>query len=80
MRLPVEVLQAHLGQMLEGLLLWSEDSKNKFRLKVRPVAPPVRRARSRHSSAAPAAKWRVLQHACCSRVCLLGPVYFCLVD
>ena len=35
MRLPVEVLQAHLGAMLEGLLLWSEDSKNKFRLKVR---------------------------------------------
>ena len=35
MRLPVEVLQAHLGAMLQGLLLWSEDTKNKFRLKVR---------------------------------------------
>lgn len=38
MRLPVEVLQAHMAAMLEGLLLWSEDSKNKFRLKVRVLA------------------------------------------
>lgn len=38
MRLPVEVLQGHLAAMLEGLLLWSEDSKNKFRLKVRAPA------------------------------------------
>lgn len=34
MRLPVEVLEKHMPQILEGLLLWSEDSKNKFRLKV----------------------------------------------
>jgi len=34
-RLPADVLQAHLAAMLVGLLLWSEDSKNKFRLKAR---------------------------------------------
>ncbi len=34
MRLPVDVLEQHMSQILEGLLLWSEDSKNKFRLKV----------------------------------------------
>jgi ribosomal RNA-processing protein 12 len=36
-RLPVDVLQPWLPQMLEGLLLWCEDSKNKFKLKVRAV-------------------------------------------
>jgi hypothetical protein len=36
MRLPVNELEQNMRQMLEGLLLWSEDSKNKFRLKVRP--------------------------------------------
>ena len=35
MRLPTEVLEEHLRPILEGLLLWSEDSKNKFKLKVR---------------------------------------------
>lgn len=35
MRLPVEVLQQHLGRMLEGVLVWANDSKNKFKLKVR---------------------------------------------
>ena len=34
MRLPAEMLQEHLAAILEGILLWSEDSKNKFRLKV----------------------------------------------
>ena len=34
MRLPTEVLEQHLRPTLEGLLLWSEDSKNKFKLKV----------------------------------------------
>lgn len=38
MRMPAEQLQAHLGPMLEGLLIWAEDSKNKFRLKVRALA------------------------------------------
>ena len=34
MRLPADVLEQHLQLILEGLLLWSEDSKNKFKLKV----------------------------------------------
>lgn len=37
MRLPPEQLQAQLPAMLQGLLLWAEDSKNKFRLKVRGI-------------------------------------------
>ena len=41
MRLPVEVLQGHLADMLAGLLLWSEDSKNKFRLKVKRLLTAV---------------------------------------
>ena len=36
-KLPAEVLQDHLESILEGILLWSQDSKNKFRLKVQPV-------------------------------------------
>ena len=39
MKLPPEMLQQHLKDMLEGLLLWGDDPKNKFRLKVRP--PPI---------------------------------------
>jgi hypothetical protein len=34
MRLPVEALQPQLGPILEGVLLWAADSKNKFKLKV----------------------------------------------
>ncbi|KAK9815144.1 hypothetical protein WJX73_008694 [Symbiochloris irregularis] len=37
MRLPVDQLEPQLKPMLEGLLIWAEDSKNKFRLKVRGV-------------------------------------------
>jgi ribosomal RNA-processing protein 12 len=37
MRMPVEVLLPWLGPMQEGMLLWAEDSKNKFKLKVRTV-------------------------------------------
>lgn len=37
MRMPVAALTPQLGQILEGLLLWAEDSKNKFKLKVRVV-------------------------------------------
>ena len=33
-KLPVEIVQDQLGEILEGILLWSQDSKNKFRLKV----------------------------------------------
>jgi ribosomal RNA-processing protein 12 len=35
--LPLEQLQPFLPQILEGLLLWCEDSKNKFKLKVRSI-------------------------------------------
>lgn len=35
MRLPAEALQPQLGPILEGVLLWAADSKNKFKLKVR---------------------------------------------
>lgn len=35
MRLPADVLLPWLGPMQEGMLLWAEDSKNKFKLKVR---------------------------------------------
>ena len=44
MRLPVEMLEQHLGAILEGILLWSEDSKNKFRLKVHSLSVPLARA------------------------------------
>ena len=37
MRLPVEALQPQLGPILEGVLLWAADSKNKFKLKVHGV-------------------------------------------
>ena len=41
MRLPLEALSPHLPAILEGVLLWAADSKNKFKLKVRchAVAP-----------------------------------------
>lgn len=35
MRMPVELLLPQLKAILEGLLIWAEDSKNKFKLKVR---------------------------------------------
>ena len=34
MQLPTEELRRFLPAILEGVLLWAEDSKNKFRLKV----------------------------------------------
>ena len=34
MRMPVDMLLVWLPQMLEGTLIWADDSKNKFRLKV----------------------------------------------
>jgi ribosomal RNA-processing protein 12 len=37
MRLPAADLTAFVPAILEGILLWAEDSKNKFRLKVRVV-------------------------------------------
>ena len=35
MRLPLEALLPHLPAILEGVLLWAADSKNKFKLKAR---------------------------------------------
>lgn len=37
MRLPVEALLPQLRPILEGVLLWASDSKNKFKLKVTPL-------------------------------------------
>jgi ribosomal RNA-processing protein 12 len=34
-RLPADVLQQHLPTIIEGLLIWAQDSKNKFKMKVR---------------------------------------------
>lgn len=34
MRMPGHLLEQQLGPILEGILLWAEDSKNKFKLKV----------------------------------------------
>jgi hypothetical protein len=34
MRMPADLLMVWLPQLLEGMLLWADDSKNKFRLKV----------------------------------------------
>lgn len=38
-KLPVETLLENLEAILQGLLIWSQDSKNKFRLKVVPSEP-----------------------------------------
>ena len=35
LRLPADDVERFLPQILEGCLLWAEDSKNKFRAKVR---------------------------------------------
>ncbi|WIA12282.1 hypothetical protein OEZ85_012341 [Tetradesmus obliquus] len=37
MRMPVDLLMIWLPQILEGMLLWADDSKNKFRLKIRVI-------------------------------------------
>lgn len=33
-RLPAEELEQHLRSLVEGLMLWSDDSKNHFKAKV----------------------------------------------
>ncbi|GIL82209.1 hypothetical protein Vretifemale_11129 [Volvox reticuliferus] len=43
MRLPVEILLSHLGPILEGMLVWAGDSKNKFKLKVRVIVERLAR-------------------------------------
>eukprot|EP00878_Enallax_costatus_P038953 GHUV01044457.1.p1 GENE.GHUV01044457.1~~GHUV01044457.1.p1 ORF type:complete len:407 (+),score=82.08 GHUV01044457.1:595-1815(+) len=37
MRMPVDMLLVWLPQMLEGMLIWADDSKNKFKLKIRVI-------------------------------------------
>ena len=34
MRFPVPLVLQHLAAILEGILLWADDSKNQFKLKV----------------------------------------------
>jgi len=36
-RLPAETLHQHLGDLLQGVLVWAHDSKNRFKAKVRAV-------------------------------------------
>lgn len=35
MRLPIPIVTTHLKAILDGILLWSADTKNQFKLKVR---------------------------------------------
>lgn len=35
MRVPAELLAPHLRVIVEGVLMWAEDSKNRYKLKVR---------------------------------------------
>eukprot|EP00887_Chlorella_sp_A99_P003957 scaffold11.g3957.t1 len=44
-RLPAEGLAPFVGPILEGILLWAEDSKNKFRAKVRVIVERLARKR-----------------------------------
>ncbi|DBA66455.1 TPA: hypothetical protein ACH3X2_002431 [Trebouxia sp. C0005] len=43
MRLPIPVVTAHVKAILEGILLWSADTKNQFKLKVRVVVERLAR-------------------------------------
>ncbi|KAL3148459.1 hypothetical protein ABBQ38_013906 [Trebouxia sp. C0009 RCD-2024] len=43
MQLPVAVVTTHLKAILEGILLWSADTKNQFKLKVRVVVERLAR-------------------------------------
>jgi hypothetical protein len=64
MRLPVDVLLPWLGPMQEGMLLWAEDSKNKFKLKVRLILEKLVRRCGVEAVAAvtPAQDARLLVH------------------
>jgi ribosomal RNA-processing protein 12 len=63
-RLPADVLRQHLPQILEGILLWSEDSRNRFRLRVRSVVERLcrRLGVEEVSAAAPASEAKLLTH------------------
>jgi hypothetical protein len=54
MRVPVELLTPHLKDILDGVLLWAEDTKNRYKLKVRHL---VERLIKRCSYDAVAAAW-----------------------
>jgi ribosomal RNA-processing protein 12 len=54
MRVPAELVQPHLKLILGGILLWAEDSKNKFKLKVRRL---IERLAKRCGFEAVAAVW-----------------------
>eukprot|EP00798_Chlamydomonas_sp_ICE-L_P031076 gene31076-6203_t len=43
MRMPAEMLMTMLGEILEGVLIWCNDSKNKFKLKVRVIVERLAR-------------------------------------
>ncbi|CAG9462050.1 unnamed protein product [Pedinophyceae sp. YPF-701] len=43
MRLPVDDLRAHTPAILDGILLWQDDTKNRFRLKVRTIVERLAR-------------------------------------
>lgn len=64
MRLPAEELTKYLGPMLEGMLIWAEDSKNKFRQKVRVVVERLARrcGFDAVSAAMPESDSRLLTH------------------
>ena len=63
-RLPADVLRKHLPQLLEGMLLWSDDSRNRFRLRVRAVVERLcrRLGVEEVSAAAPASEAKLLTH------------------
>lgn len=64
MRMPPDLLIPQLKPMLEGLLLWSEDSKNKFKLKVRMIIERLARRCGHDALAAvmPPSEVKLLAH------------------
>jgi len=63
-RLPADVLAPLLPTLLEGVLLWSDDSRNRFRLRVRAVVERLCRRLGVEavSAAAPASEAKLLTH------------------
>ncbi|MEW5303886.1 MAG: hypothetical protein WDW36_006538 [Sanguina aurantia] len=64
MRMPAVILSAQLGPILEGVLLWGDDSKNKFKLKVRVIVERLARRCGYESVAAhmPPSEAKLLAH------------------
>lgn len=63
-RLPVDALRPRLPAILEGLLMWCDDSKNKFKLKVRVIVERLARRAGFDAMAAamPPGDMRLLSH------------------